>query len=421
MISASIIAIGDELLNGFTIDTNSQWIKEKLQKYRIILNKSLIIPDSKESIFKELENCLNQKVNFIFISGGLGPTHDDITKRTLSEYFDVPLVINEQHLSFLKKKFHKIIKQNTKLDAFNKIEKGIRTQAEILEGFEPITNSIGTALGMTGEINKTRIFVLPGVPKELKNMIEESILPNYLILDPSLPVKTLKTTGITESNLFVQIEDIIHSNKSKFKFSILPHFTGVNIRITQLKEELSINNIIKKLLDQLNEFCYGYDNDTIEEVTSNLLARNNITLSIAESCTGGLITKKITDTSGSSKFLKGSIVAYSNEIKNSILKVPNDILNNYGAVSSEVALSMAKNIARYFKTDLGVSITGISGPSGGSKEKPVGLYYIGISFGEHHFSKKFITGINDRKTNREISSDTALNLIRLTIRKYHEK
>ena len=252
-------------------------------------------------------------------------------------------------------------------------------------------------------------------------MIEESILPNYLTLDPSLPVKTLKTTGITESNLFVQIEDIIHSNKSKFKFSILPHFTGVNIRITQLKENLSINNIIKKLLDQLNEFCYGYDNDTIEEVTSKLLGGNKITLSIAESCTGGLITKKITDTSGSSKFLKGSIVAYSNEIKNLILKVPNDMLNNYGAVSNEVALSMAKNVARYFKTDLGVSITGISGPSGGSKEKPVGLYYIGISFGEHHFSKKFITGINDRKTNREISSDTALNLIRLTIRKYHGK
>jgi len=421
MISVSIIAIGDELLNGFTIDTNSQWIKEKLQKYKLSVNRSTIIPDSKELIFNELQHSLNQKYDFIFISGGLGSTHDDVTKKVLSEYFNIPLVINKEHLSFLKKKFYNKRKQNKNIDKRNKIERGIISQAEILENFNPIKNSIGTALGMTGKINKTRIFVLPGVPKELKNMIEETIFPNYLVLDSSFPVKTLKTTGITESNLFIQIEDIIHNNKNKFKFSILPHYTGVNIRIIQLKENLYIDNIVKKILDQLNNFYYGDDNDTIESVVSDLLIKNNITLSIAESCTGGLITKKITDISGSSKFLKGSIVAYSNEIKNSILKVPNDILNKYGAVSSEVALLMAKNVARYFKTDLGISITGISGPSGGSTEKPVGLYYIGILFREHHFTKKFISKANDRKYNREISSDTTLNLIRLTVNKYHEQ
>ena len=165
MISASIIAIGDELLNGFTIDTNSQWIKERLQNYRLTFNKSVVVPDSKEIISQELENSLNQKVNFIFISGGLGPTHDDITKKTLSAYFDVPLIVNEFHLSFLKKKFHKLINKNTKSDTFDKVEEGIRTQAEVLKDFDPISNSIGTALGMTGKIKKTRIFVLPGVPK----------------------------------------------------------------------------------------------------------------------------------------------------------------------------------------------------------------------------------------------------------------
>ena len=421
MISASIIAIGDELLNGFTIDTNSQWIKERLQNYRLTFNKSVIIPDSKQIISQELENCLNQKVDFIFISGGLGPTHDDITKKTLSEYFDLALVVNEPYLSFLKKKFHKLIKQNTKSDILDKVEEGIITQAEILEDFDPISNSIGTALGMTGKINKTRIFVLPGVPKEFKNMVEETIIPNYLDAKPkSFPVRTLKTTGITESSLFTQIEDIIYKNKNKFKFSILPHFTGVNVRVTQLEEKESIDDVEKELLGKLNEFCYGYNGDTIQRAVYELLVENDITVSIAESCTGGLIAKKITDIDGSSNIFHGGVVAYSNQIKNLILKVPNNLLNEYGAVNGEVASLMAKNVAKYFKSDLGVSVTGISGPDGGTDNKPVGLYYVGISFKDQHFSKKFISKINDREINREISSDTALNLIRLTVKKYYE-
>ncbi len=220
--------------------------------------------------------------------------------------------------------------------------------------------------------------------------------------------------------MFTQIEDIIHENKNKFKFSILPHFTGVNVRVAQLEEKESIDEVEKELLGKLNKFCYGYDGDTIQRAVYELLAKNNITVSIAESCTGGLIAKKITDIDGSSNIFHGGVVAYSNQIKNLILKVPNNLLNEYGAVSREVASLMAKNVAKYFKADLGVSVTGISGPGGATDNKPVGLYYVGISFKDQYFSKKFISKINDREINREISSDTALNLIRLTVKKYYE-
>ena len=187
-----------------------------------------------------------------------------------------------------------------------------------------------------------------------------------------------------------------------------------------LLEKESIDDVEKELLGKLNEFCYGYDGDTIQRAVYELLAENDITISIAESCTGGLIAKKITDIDGSSNIFHGGVVAYSNQIKNLILKVPNNLLNEYGAVSREVASLMAKNVAKYFKSDLGVSVTGISGPDGGTDNKPVGLYYVGISFKDQHFSKKFISKINDREINREISSDTALNLIRLTVKKYYE-
>ena len=418
MVSICIIAIGDELLNGFTVDTNSQWIKEKFSILNGEIQKSIIISDSKKIIKQELNLCLAEEYDYIFISGGLGPTHDDITKKSISEYLNQPLIVAGNHFEDLKKKFKIHYSSNFEKGENRNIESAIKTQAQILENSDPIPNLIGTALGMTFTKGKTRVFVFPGVPKELKCMFDRIIIPKYFSLQSSKFVKTLKTTGITETRLSNLVSEIISTMKM-VKISFLPHFTGVNIRI-EGADVILFNKAVKKIKKKINNFYYGSDEDTIKSVVSSLLIKNNLSLSIAESCTGGLISKEVTDISGSSKYFKGSIVAYSNEIKETILSVSGKSINKWGAVSKQVASEMCDNIASHFKTDLGLSITGISGPSGGTDSKPIGLYYIGISFRGKVSVKKFIFNTNDRLINREVASFTALNLIRLTLEEINE-
>ena len=413
MVNICIIAIGDELLNGFTVDTNSQWIKIFFSDFDIKIQKSIIISDTKKAIKSELDSCLAKKYDYIFISGGLGPTHDDLTKESISEYLDRPLIIDQEYFEILKQKFSGHYKTDLTAKQIEDIDNSIKTQAQILENSDSISNSIGTALGMTFIERNTRVFVLPGVPKELKDMIKRVITPEYFSKKATKQIKTLKTTGITETNLFNLLKDIVHADQT-FKFSFLPHFTGVNIRIEGDDDNL-FNKTIRKIKGKLNNFYYGSDEETIESIVSDLLIKHKLSLSIAESCTGGLISKKITDISGSSSYFKGSVIAYSNNIKKEILGVSVNLLDKYGAVSKEVAIEMCNNVAMHFKTDIGLSITGISGPSGGSKDKPIGLYYIGLFFKGEIIAKKFVNNMNDRFLNREVASSTALNFIRLKL------
>lgn len=418
MKTVAIIAIGDELLNGFTVDTNSHWLKERLRDFSLSISRAVNIPDNQKLIISELEFCIKNNIDYIFISGGLGPTHDDITKDTLSRFLKLPKVINHDYLRILKKKFAK--KKNER-GVNSSVHSMLSSQAEILDGFKPIPNDIGTALGMTGEHANSRFFVVPGVPKEYKDMITNHIIPYYISNEPiSNPYITIKTTGITESYLFNIIKEIIYDNNKRFKFSILPHFTGVNIRIIQIDNNFCLDDIKEELLKKIGKFYYGYNNDSLDKVVSNLMLKHKLTISIAESCTGGLISKQLTDNPGSSNFIVGGIVAYSNEIKNKILQVPQSILKKYGAVSSNVAEIMAYNVANLYETDIGLSITGIAGPTGGSDDKPIGLYYVGIFIKGHFYSQMYQSKINDRKINRETSSMAALNLLRLKIKENYE-
>ncbi len=418
MKTVAIIAIGDELLNGFTVDTNSHWLKERLRDFSLSISRAVNVPDNEELIISELEFCIRNNIDYVFISGGLGPTHDDITKHTLSVFFKLPIVINDSHLNQIKKKFSK--KKNER-NMNSSTHSMLSSQAEILDSFKPIPNDIGTALGMAGEYANSFFFVLPGVPKEYKNMIANHIIPYYISNEPtSNPSITVKTSGITESYLFNMIKEIIYNNKKRFKFSILPHFTGVNIRIIQIDNNFCLDDIRKELLKKIGKFYYGYNNDSLDKVVSKLMLKHKLTISIAESCTGGLISKQLTDNPGSSNFIAGGVVAYSNEIKNKILQVPQSILKKYGAVSSNVAELMANNVANLYETDIGLSITGIAGPTGGSDDKPIGLYYVGIFIKGHFFSEMYQSKINDRKINREISSIAALNLLRLKIKENYE-
>tara|TARA_Y100001935_G_scaffold83435_1_gene69411 strand:- start:420 stop:1676 length:1257 start_codon:yes stop_codon:yes gene_type:complete len=418
MKTVAIIAIGDELLNGFTVDTNSHWLKERLRDFSLSISRAVNVPDNEELIISELEFCIRNNIDYVFISGGLGPTHDDITKHTLSVFFKLPIVINDSHLNQIKKKFSK--KKNER-NMNSSTHSMLSSQAEILDSFKPIPNDIGTALGMAGEYANSFFFVLPGVPKEYKDMIANHIIPYYISNEPtSNPSITVKTSGITESYLFNMIKEIIYNNKKRFKFSILPHFTGVNIRIIQIDNNFCLDDIRKELLKKIGKFYYGYNNDSLDKVVSKLMLKHKLTISIAESCTGGLISKQLTDNPGSSNFIAGGVVAYSNEIKNKILQVPQSILKKYGAVSSNVAELMANNVANLYETDIGLSITGIAGPTGGSDDKPIGLYYVGIFIKGHFFSEMYQSKINDRKINREISSIAALNLLRLKIKENYE-
>ena len=405
MKSACIIAIGDELLNGFTSDTNSQWIKEQLIDYDLEVVKSVVVPDDEKSINDEVLSSLS--FDIVFILGGLGPTHDDITKLVLSKTLNLSLKIDQVYKKKLINRFKNRFKN------IDSIKKTLDSQCLILENFTSIDNSIGTALGITGKVKKTRFFVLPGVPKELKQMFTDIILPDYFTINKSLNIHTLKTTGITESKLYLLLKKNIQDNKNKYKFSFLPHFSGVNIRISAKEKQKNLKYIVNQIRVKLGSYIYGDNDDKLEYVTSKKLIDKKLSISIAESCTGGLLTKKLTDYSGSSKYLIGSIIAYSNNIKKNILKIPLDILNKKGAVSKEVALEMSKNISRDYRSDLGVSITGISGPTGGTETKPLGLYYISIKHKDVHFAKKFIFNVNDRITHREVAANTALNMIRL--------
>lgn len=410
MISVCILAIGDELLNGSTLDSNSQWIKESLSIFDVDVVKSVNIPDDKLSIINELDSYVRLNCDIVIISGGLGPTHDDITKESLSSFFSLPLTVDLNHHKFLSDKMKNKVKD------ISNIKTMIKSQSEVLETFNGIENKHGTALGMFGEVHGIKFFILPGVPKELKQMINDFMIPNYFKLPTQRTIRVFKTTGITESKLYSKLKNIISVHSKIMKLSFLPHFTGVNIRISIIGDNHISNKIISELKQILGNHCYGEGEESLSSVVSDLLIDSNIRLSIAESCTGGLLSKSLTDFMGSSGYMIGGVVAYSNKIKNKILNISNNILEDDGAVSHRVAELMSENVKKIFETDMGVSITGISGPSGGTEKKPVGLYYISVCYNNRTITKEFLFNVNDRGVHREVACATALNLMRLSIK-----
>ena len=405
----AIMSIGDELMNGFTIDSNSSWIAYEMSNFTSfdIISK-ITTKDNKNDIVNNLDYLFTLKPNYIFITGGLGPTHDDITKNILSEYFSSKLIVNETYYLRLKNYFDS---KNIEYD------KTLKTQAEILENSNPIPNRYGTALGMILTYKNCNIFVLPGVPKEMKAMIKREIIPSFIESKFTKREQyiTILTTGIYESKLYELLKENIIKNLSKFKVSFLPNYSGVKIRISLIKEGLDLDEFKNSIIAKINNYIYGFNNDSIESVVSNDLILKKLTLALAESCTGGFISKKLTDQPGSSRYFKGGLVAYDNTIKETLLNVPKSILRDNGAVSSKVALAMANNVRKNFNTDIGLSTTGISGPSGGSENKPVGLIYIAITTKNDEVVKKFNL-IPNRHEHRNIAAHTALNMLRLFIK-----
>ena len=420
-----IITIGNELLSGFTIDRNAAWIGQQLLSSGIKVNVHHTIPDDLGVIYDTLEYQFREwRCDQIIVTGGLGPTVDDITVSSFLEYFDDSHEFDKEYWEILSERFKRL---NFKMPNLNK-NQAYKSKRGIM-----IPNLVGTARGLhytkkhdsvlksvkgliAGDKNRVNFFALPGVPKEMKSMFTNYVLPEIeKSLKNKVVCKSIRTTGVPESILQEKITDIIDANKEKCDIAFLPHrMLGVDIRLTSSDNQLVVD-LINSIVPRIKKYVYGYDNDKLEQVIADLLIQNNLTVSTAESCTSGLLASRLTDVPGSSQYFKGGSVCYSNELKINDIGVDRDLIEKYGAVSEEVAESLAKNIAQKNNTDIGIGITGIAGPDGGTEKKPVGLVFVGIFYKNNLYIKRYNL-TPDRITNRELTVTLCLNEIRKILR-----
>ena len=420
-----IITIGNELLSGFTLDRNAAWIGQKLLSSGIKVNVHHTIPDDIGVIYDTLEYQLKEwECDQIIVTGGLGPTVDDITVSAFLEYFDDTHEFDKEYWKILSDRFKRL---NFKMPNLNK------NQAYKSKKGKMIPNLVGTARGLhytskhdsvlksvkgliSGDKNKVNFFALPGVPKEMKSMFSNYVLPEIeKSLKNKVVCRSIRTTGVPESILQEKITDIIDANKEKCDIAFLPHrMLGVDIRLTSSDKHL-VEDLINAIVLRIKKYVYGYDDDKLEQVIADLMIKNKLTISTAESCTSGLLASRLTDVPGSSQYYKGGSVCYSNELKINDIGVDSDLIERYGAVSEEVVESLAKNIAQKNNTDIGVGITGIAGPDGGTEKKPVGLVFVGIFYKNNLYIKRYNL-TPDRITNRELTVTLCLNEIRKILR-----
>jgi nicotinamide-nucleotide amidase len=402
-----VITIGNELLSGFTIDRNSAWIGQKLLESGMKVHVRQTIQDDFSDIYDTLESMWDQwECDYVIVTGGLGPTVDDITVSVFMEYFDDKHEFDKEYWSILKERFQRL---NFKMPNLNK------NQAYKSKKGQMINNLVGTARGLhytKGFFKKSHFFALPGVPQEMKSMMTNYVLPMLeKDLESKVVCKSIRTTGVPESILQEKISDIIEENKDSCDIAFLPHrMLGVDIRLTTSDEKL-IKTLVDSIVGRVQKYVYGYDSDKLEEVVANLMINNKVTIATAESCTAGLLSARLTDVPGSSQYFNGGVVCYSNELKHDLVDVNQKTLDRYGAVSEETARELAVNIAKKLKSEIGISITGIAGPDGGTEKKPVGLVFVGISYRNNVYIKKYNLTPN-RNINRELTVILCLNEIR---------
>ncbi|MBM4174750.1 MAG: competence/damage-inducible protein A [Ignavibacteria bacterium] len=404
-----IISIGDEILIGQTLNTNAAYIGEKLTSLGFEVVTSSVVGDKKSAIFNTLDT-VHADSDFIFITGGLGPTHDDITRDSITEYFNTELIFNESVLRRIEERFQK---REREMPTVNRQQAYVPRIANVIE------NLVGTAPGFDISHEGKVYFVMPGVPSEMKSMMENYILPIMRKLANEKKLfyrqKLIHTTGIPESSLFELLGDI-KSWLGNCKLAFLPSQYGVKMRIscsgTSASEiESEIKKAEKKITDLAGGFIYSCDDLLIEEVIGKILAERNLTIAVAESCTGGIIADRLTNISGSSKYFMQGVISYSNDAKIQTLGVSVDSIIKYGSVSEQVSIEMARGVKNISSTNIGLSVTGIMGPSGGTKTKPVGLVYIGyvddekVKVVRHRFAE-------NRIRNKERTSQAALELVR---------
>lgn len=406
---AEIITVGTEILLGDIVNTNSQFLAKELANLGVEVYYQGTVGDNEDRLLESLEESLHRS-DMVITTGGLGPTKDDLTKETAAKLFNQELVFHEESWCEIEAYFNKLEKVPTEN---NKKQAYFPKEAIVLK------NNNGTAPGAILKKDNKTIIVLPGPPREMKPMFEESVKP-YLqyLTDDILVSKTLRFYGIGESSLENAIIDIINEQSNP---TIAPYAkdTEVTLRITAkaISEEVAmdlINPVIDKIEDRVGQYIYSQGESTLEDTVAEMLVNKNLTISVAESCTGGMVSSNLINYPGiSSVFMEGCIT-YSNEAKMKSLGVKKETLDKFGAVSEETAREMAEGIARRYNTNIGISTTGIAGPEGGTKEKPVGLVYFGIYINGKIIVKRYIFN-GSRQQVRLRATKTILNDLRLEL------
>lgn len=405
---ADIISIGDEILNGQTINTNASWMAIELNNIGIQIRHVISISDNREDILDTLDKSL-KKVDFILITGGLGPTSDDLTRDVLAEFFKAKLIFDQKVLDNIERIFSA---RNREMNEHTK------DLARVPQTAKTLYNDMGTAPGALYHIDNQVVVSMPGVPYEMKAMMHKDVLP-YLRNNFHLPFilhKHILTAGAGESQISEQLVDFEKQLPSFVRLAYLPGLASVKLRLTAMGSnqsmlEEAIQEQSDKLVSILGKMVYGFDNDTLEKKIGEMLMSNNLKLSVAESCTGGYLGHLITSVSGSSQYFLGGAITYSNDLKMNLLGVKNDTLDSQGAVSEQTVHEMIEGSLQVFGSDISIAISGVAGPGGGSEEKPVGTVYVGVGNKDKKYIRKY-QFTKDREKNIQFSAVVALIMLR---------
>lgn len=408
-INASIVTIGDELLIGQVIDTNSAWMAQQLNAIGITVIRRIAVGDNGDDIIRILDDE-SKWAEVILMTGGLGPTSDDKTKKVLLQYFGGRLVVNEDALANVKYLFEKVFKRPvTDINL---------EQAQVPDVCEVIQNKRGTAPGMIFYKNNIIYVSMPGVPYEMKGIMEDAVIPmlKQKFILPIIVHRTLLTAGIGESALAEKIKDFEDDLPKDIRVAYLPTYGMVRLRLStsgfdkKITEE-KINQEFEKLKNFTKEYLVTDEDEPLQAAVGKILTAKNKTVSTAESCTGGYIAHLITTVPGSSKYFEGSIVSYSNEVKKQRLGVHENTLNTYGAVSEETVIEMLNGLLHQMNTDYGIAVSGIMGPDGGAPDKPVGTVWMAAGDKKNYRTQKINLRFN-RERNIEVTAMMALNFLR---------
>jgi nicotinamide-nucleotide amidase len=411
-ILAELLTIGDEILYGQIVDTNSQWMSVELSNVGIKVIRKTAVGDQEDEIITAFAEA-EKRADIVLITGGLGPTNDDLTKPCLAKYFDCKLEIHQEALAEVTEFF---VQRGRELTEVN------RQQAALPVCCEKITNSLGTAPGMWFDRNDKVFVSMPGVPHEMKRMMTDIIIPKLKkrFTTPVIHHKVIRTVGIGESFLAEKIADWENSLPKHVKLAYLPNLGEVKLRLTSVGDSIEAlsseaEQLTKKLNERVGQFIYGYGEDPLEVAVGNMLRDKKLTVSVAESCTGGYLSHLITSVPGSSEYFLGSMIPYAYEIKMRQLGVKPETLEQYGAVSEQTIIEMANLVRAKFTTDIGVATSGIAGPGGATPEKPVGTVWIAYSDKHQTITRKLQLS-KERLLNIKMASVAVLNLIRQNLR-----
>ncbi|WP_114747683.1 competence/damage-inducible protein A [Pleomorphovibrio marinus] len=411
LVNAEILAIGDELLYGQIQDTNSLWISQELDKIGVKVVRRTTVGDNREAMlhaFVEAEKA----ADIILITGGLGPTHDDLTKPLLAEYFGCELALVPEALEAVRQLFEK---RGRELTPTNRLQAHLPTKCQY------VPNKLGTAPGMWFEENGKVWMSMPGVPHEMKGLMNGYVLPKIKQMF-DLPViyhKLVKTVGIGESWLSDLIKEWEESLPDHVRLAYLPSLGEVKLRLTAIgntfeEAENEVDIHLDKLLPKIGKYIYGYNQDQLHSVVGHLLSQKGESMALAESCSGGYIAHLITSISGSSAYFRGGMIPYHNEIKEKVLGVGGETLQEHGAVSEATVMEMAACVKEKFRVDYGLSSSGIAGPEGGTPDKPVGTVWIACAH-KSGVETKHLKLTQDRAVNIHLTAVSALNLLRKCI------